>query len=337
MQVFGLPGHVIRSGRAASRLLAAQTPTIEAAKRRDAVARWRRAMAAGLGAVEAARAVGVPRATLYRWQAKPEPGSRRPRRPRQPHWPHALVAAIEALRLHNPMWGMRKLARLLKRQGSNASISTVGRILRRLLARGAVIPVPVLRRRPAHRRFRVTPAPTLRPPPRQGPQGRNPGELVQMDTLLINIRPDKPIRHFTAPVAKWTCGGRDPGLRDRRQNLARQTHRHRALPRQRRPGRWRLRVHVRLRGPLPRQANRTRRAAAQAPRPQRVRRARPIDLAIRILRILRPAKPHRCAPALVDAFAHRFNHYRPHQSLGDRTPAEYLASISPENAESHMM
>jgi hypothetical protein len=28
------------------------------------------------------------------------------------------------------------------------------------------------RRRPAHRRFRVTPAPTLRPPPRQGPQGR---------------------------------------------------------------------------------------------------------------------------------------------------------------------
>jgi hypothetical protein len=80
MQVFGLPGHVIRNGRAASRFLAAQTPNIEAARRRDAVARWRQAMAAGLGAVEAAKAVGVPRATLYRWQAKPEPGSRRPRR-----------------------------------------------------------------------------------------------------------------------------------------------------------------------------------------------------------------------------------------------------------------
>ena len=40
MQVFGLPGHIIRSGRGASRLLAAKTPNIEAARRRDAVARW---------------------------------------------------------------------------------------------------------------------------------------------------------------------------------------------------------------------------------------------------------------------------------------------------------
>ena len=39
MQVFGLPGHVIKNGRAASRLLAAQTPDIEAARRRDAVHR----------------------------------------------------------------------------------------------------------------------------------------------------------------------------------------------------------------------------------------------------------------------------------------------------------
>jgi hypothetical protein len=33
MQVFGLPGHLIRNGRAASRLLDAQTPDIEAARR----------------------------------------------------------------------------------------------------------------------------------------------------------------------------------------------------------------------------------------------------------------------------------------------------------------
>ncbi len=41
MQVFGLPGQIIKDGRAASHLLAAQTPDIEAARRRDAVARWR--------------------------------------------------------------------------------------------------------------------------------------------------------------------------------------------------------------------------------------------------------------------------------------------------------
>ena len=37
MQVFGLPGHLIRSARSASRLLAAKTPDIEAERRRDAV------------------------------------------------------------------------------------------------------------------------------------------------------------------------------------------------------------------------------------------------------------------------------------------------------------
>ena len=38
MQVFGLPGHVIGNARGASRLLAAQSPNIEAARRRDALA-----------------------------------------------------------------------------------------------------------------------------------------------------------------------------------------------------------------------------------------------------------------------------------------------------------
>ena len=38
MQVFGLPGHIIRNARGASRVLAAQTPNIEAPE--DAT-RWR--------------------------------------------------------------------------------------------------------------------------------------------------------------------------------------------------------------------------------------------------------------------------------------------------------
>src|SRR5579871_1826761 len=84
MQVFGLPGHLIRNARGASRLLAAQTPNIEAARRRDAVARWRNAMTQGLSSEQAARAVGVPRSTLYRWRTRPDFLSRRPRRVRQP-------------------------------------------------------------------------------------------------------------------------------------------------------------------------------------------------------------------------------------------------------------
>jgi hypothetical protein len=91
MQVFGLPGHVIRGGRVASRLLDAKTSGIAAAGRRDAVARWRLAMRDGLTGEQAARAVGVPRASLYRWEASPELRSRRPRRLRAKTWSSDLV------------------------------------------------------------------------------------------------------------------------------------------------------------------------------------------------------------------------------------------------------
>src|SRR5579863_5197591 len=84
MQVCGLPGHVIRNAGAASRLLGAKTPNIEAERRRDAVARWRRAMADGLASDRAARAVGEARANLYRWEKRLEPRSRRPARLRKP-------------------------------------------------------------------------------------------------------------------------------------------------------------------------------------------------------------------------------------------------------------
>jgi len=208
MQVFGLPGHVIRSARTMSRLIDAKTPDNAAAVRRDIVSRWRQAMRAGLSAAQAAAAVGVPRSTLYRWRQNPEPKSRRPRRLRQPSWPPGLVEAVEQLRLDNPMWGKRKLAVLLSREGFAASASTVGRILKKLVARGAVIPVPTLRRKPGGRRFCFT---NKQRHARRLPRGlkpSRPGQLVQIDTLFINIRPDQPIKHFTAydPVAKWTVG-----------------------------------------------------------------------------------------------------------------------------------
>ena len=103
MQVFGLPGYIIRNGARASRLLDAKSPLIDAARRRDALARWRRAMADGLTASAAARAVGAPRASLYRWQARVEPLSRRPHKVRRPGWSPALAAATERLRLDFPI------------------------------------------------------------------------------------------------------------------------------------------------------------------------------------------------------------------------------------------
>jgi len=149
MQVFGLPGHVTRHGRYASRLVDAEPPNIEAERRRDAVVRWRGAMRAGLTAAEAAQAAGVPRATLYRWQKAPVPKSRRPHRMRQKHWSPALRAEVERLRLDFPMWGKEKLGPILRDQGFAVSNATVGRIIASLVAKGRVPRVgdPSARRR----------------------------------------------------------------------------------------------------------------------------------------------------------------------------------------------
>jgi putative transposase len=339
MQVFGLPGHVIKNARAASRLLAAQTPDIEAARRREAVARWRAAMAAGLCAEKAARAVGVPRATLYRWEKRPQPQSRRPHAKRQPNWPSALVSAIERLRADNPMWGKRKLAAVLRREDWAVSISKVGRILRKLMDRGVVTPVPTLRRKPGGRRFRFNAAHRYAQRLPKGLKPQKPGQMVQIDTLFINIAPDKAIKHFTAydPVAKWTVGrvarfaraGAAKALLDKliaeapfpikgvqvdggsefkaefEQACAERSLDLFVLPPKR----------PQLNGAVERAQGSWRYEFYQAYElPERLDKLQP----------------------LVDAFAHRFNHYRPHQALGDRTPAEYLASISQETPASHM-
>lgn len=139
-----------------SRLIGANAADEEAAIRRDAVRRWREAIRNGLSVTAAAKAVGVPCATLYRWEIQPEPRSCRPHRLRQPRWSPPLVEAVEQLRLDNPMWGKRKLAVLFAREGFTVSVSAVGRILARLVARGVVIAVPILRRKPGGRRFRFT-------------------------------------------------------------------------------------------------------------------------------------------------------------------------------------
>jgi putative transposase len=138
----GLPDHnIIRGGKPASRI-AAKSPDNKAAIRRAIVARWKQAIADGLKADQAAKAVGVLRVTLYRWEKRPELRSKRPRRMRAKAWTPALVEAVEALRLDHPMWGRAKIGPLTRREGFFASDATVGRIIAHLVARGVVERVP---------------------------------------------------------------------------------------------------------------------------------------------------------------------------------------------------
>jgi transposase InsO family protein len=339
MQVFGLPRHVIRAGALASRI-AAKSLSNDAAARLDAVGRWHRARAAGLSSDDAAEAVGVSRATLYRWAKRPEPLSRRPRRVRKPQWSPALAQAVEELRADNPMWGKRKLAWLLAREGVAVSASTVGRILRKLVDRGLVTPVPTLRRKPGGRRFRLI---GLDRHARRLPKGlkpTRPGQLVQIDTVFVDLAPGKAVKHFTAycPVAKWTVAG----------VAGRATANLTAV----------FLDKVVAEMPFAVTGIQVDGGSEFMAGFEQACRGKGLDLFV-----LPPKRPQlngaveRCNGAwryefyavhdlphqidrlqpFVDAFAHRYNHHRPHDALDGQTPAEYLKICSCGNAQpSHM-
>jgi len=92
------------------------------------------------------------------------------------------------------------------RRRLSVSDATVGRIIASLVARGLVEPVPTLRRRPYARRWTAKRRFARRLP--RDLAVREPGGLVQLDTVFVNLTPTKAIKHFTAydPIAKWTVG-----------------------------------------------------------------------------------------------------------------------------------
>jgi transposase InsO family protein len=330
MQVFGLPRHVIRTGALASRI-AAKSLSSEAAMRRELVCRWRQAMREGLTAAQAAQAVGASRASLFRWEKEPQPKSRRPHRLRRPAWPSALVQAVEELRADNPMWGKRKLAWLLRREGLTVSISMIGRILRSLMDRGVVTPVPTLRRRPGGRRFRII---SKERHARRLPKGLKPslpGEIVQVDTMFVSPAPGQAHKHFTAydPVAKWTVAavaGRATA------NLA-------------------AGFLDKLLAEMPFKVSGIQVDGGSEFMADFERTCQEKSLTLYVLPPKRPQLngavercngswryefyaaydlPHRLdkLQPFVDAFAHRYNHHRPHDALDGKTPAEYLTTFS---------
>ena len=94
--------------------------------------------------------VGWSRATYYRWLRRYredglkglESGTRAPRRRRICHWTKQQAQQVLHLRKRYPLWGKRKLWRVLVRErGWTLSESTVGRIVARLVRLGRVEPV----------------------------------------------------------------------------------------------------------------------------------------------------------------------------------------------------
>lgn len=169
-----------------------------------AIRLWRQTKDTGL----VCETFGISRATLYRWVTRFDPKdlsslkerSRRPRRLRKPMWSHPLIMAVKALRRQYPRWGKEKLQALLGAQGWDVSVSTVGRILKYLKARGDIVEP---RRRAISTKRRMQRPYAVRKPKEYIPV--RPGDLVQIDTLDIRPIAGVVLKQFTARdvISKW--------------------------------------------------------------------------------------------------------------------------------------
>lgn len=132
--------------------------------------------------------------TFYRWKNRFDPEdlttleaeSRRPRHVRQPLTPARVQGRILELRNKYPRWGKDKLVVLLRREGIRISTSTVGRVMKRLKARGVLVEPVNVRQAQEARKRRRRPRYAIRKP--EGYRVTAPGDLVQVDTLQIHLQ-----------------------------------------------------------------------------------------------------------------------------------------------------
>ena len=153
------------------------------------------------------RHFGIARKTFYYWQpryeaegtAGLEERSRKPKKVAKPRWSWELEQAVLRLREQYPRWGKEKLARLPELEGK-AKVSTVGRILKRLKETGR-LKEPVVRAISAKKRAKRPYA--VRKP--KDYEAKEPGDLVEIDTLDVRPLPGVVLKQFTARdvVGRW--------------------------------------------------------------------------------------------------------------------------------------
>ena len=109
------------------------------------------------------------------------------------------------LREEYPQWGKDKLVILLRREGFDCSASTVGRILHRLKERG-VLQKPVSNHISARERQRQRPYAVRKP---KEHVAKEPGDIVEVDTLDVRPLPGMILKHFTARdiISRWDVLG----------------------------------------------------------------------------------------------------------------------------------
>ena len=171
--------------------------------------KWMDHYAAHGNAALTCRYFGISRQTFYRWKGRYksrdlrslEERSHRPRRLRKPTWSRELALAVLHLREQYPRWGKDKLVVRIRDRGWQVSTSMVGRILSSLKARG-VLREPLRSTISTRKRLWRRPYAVRKP---KGYGVKEPGDLVQVDTLDVRPLPGMVLKHFTARdvVSRW--------------------------------------------------------------------------------------------------------------------------------------
>ena len=169
-----------------------------------------RLRAAGCNETAALEHIGVGRSTMYRWKAALAasgqrglaPKSTRPRRVRDRAYTPSDVKAVMELRRKYPFLGKARIQAMLARKGFQLSVSTVGRILSRALAAGAIRPASFCegRLKPKRRRTFAKWAKRWK----CGSKASRPGELMQIDHMTYTLN-GQSLKEFRAacPVSKF--------------------------------------------------------------------------------------------------------------------------------------
>lgn len=165
----------------------------ERAKYKLKIFDWRRAH--GNNTSLTARHFGIGRMTLRRWLKRMKKYgviglneySRKPKNVRRPATPWQIVARAVELRKQYPAWSKHKLAAILKREGLSVSPSTVGRILKR---KG------LIDRKISAKRRKSAMSPKARFP--KGLRINQEGQMIQMDTKHIMLPGGRRFYQFTA-------------------------------------------------------------------------------------------------------------------------------------------
>lgn len=164
------------------------------------------------------QAIGVPRATYYRWKRNYkhrglaglllEDGDKCPKRVRKATWTAEIENRVYHLRLKYRLFGKQKIAVMYERKYKIKIVqSTVGRIISKLLKSGKIFPVKFYLHGKRDTKKRVFNGHAQRWKPDMKPT--KPGEYIEVDHATIYVPGHGQVKHFSAAcqITKYAVYG----------------------------------------------------------------------------------------------------------------------------------